>query len=59
MNDDTPDVSIKHIGCNHIGSKQPTENEIVEWIVKIGRQCKEKDLDDVLISSLMQSTKKD
>ena len=30
----------------------------MEWIVKIGRQCKEKDLDDVLISSLMQSTKK-
>ena len=49
----THDVSIKHIGCNHISSKQPTENENAKWIVKIGRQCKESDLDDDLISSLM------
>ena len=36
-NDDTPDVLILHIGCNDISNKQPTENEIAKWIVKIGR----------------------
>ena len=42
LNNDTSDVSIRHIGCNNIGDKQLTEeNEIAEWIVKIGRQCKE------------------
>ena len=36
LNDDTPDVLTLRIGCNDIGSKQLTENEIAEWIVKIG-----------------------
>ena len=35
LNDDTLDVLILHIGCNDIGNKQLTENEIAEWIVKI------------------------
>ena len=50
---DTPDVLILHIGCNNISNKQLTENEIVEWIVKIGRQCKESNVNDVFISSLI------
>ena len=53
LNDDTPDVLILHIGCNDIGNKQLTENEIAEWIVKIGRQCKESNVNDVFISSLI------
>ena len=36
LDDGTPDVSIKHIRCNYNGSKQLTENEIAEWIMKIG-----------------------
>ena len=46
LNDDTPDVLILHIGCNDIGNKQLTENEIAEWI-------KESNVNDVFISSLM------
>ena len=53
LNDDTPDVLILHIGCNDIGNKQLTENEIAEWIVKIGRQCKKSNANDVFISSLI------
>ena len=41
LNDDTPGVLILHIGCKDIGNKQFTENEIPEWVLKIGRQCKE------------------
>ena len=53
LNHNTPDVLILHIGCNDIGNKQLTENEIAEWIVKIGRQCKENNVNDVFISSLI------
>ena len=53
LNDDTPDVLILYIGCNDIANKQLTENEIAEWIVKIGRQCKESNVNDVFISSLI------
>ena len=53
LNDDTPDVLVLHIGCNDIGNKQPTKNEIAEWTVKIGRQCKESNANDVFISSLI------
>ena len=35
LHDDTLDVLMLHIGCNDIGNKQLTENEIAEWIVKI------------------------
>ena len=53
LDDDTPDVLILRIGCNDIGNKQLTENEIAEWIVKIGRQGKESNVNDVFISSLI------
>ena len=53
LNDDTPDVLILHIDCNDIGNKQLTKNEIAEWIVKIGRQCKESNVNNVFISSLI------
>ena len=58
LNDVTPDVLILHIGCNDIGNKQLTENEIAKWIVKIGRQGKESNLRDVFISSLMRRAQK-
>ena len=53
LNDDTPDILILHIGCNDFGNKQLTENEIAEWIVRIGRQCKESNGNDVFNSSLI------
>ena len=53
LNDDTPDVLILQIGCKDIGNKQLTENKIAEWIVKIGRKCKESNVNDVFISSLI------
>ena len=53
LNDDTSDVLILHIGCNDIGNKQLAENEIVKWIVKIGRQCKESNVNDVFILLLI------
>ena len=53
LNDDTPDVLILHIGCNYIGNKQLTEDKIAGWIVKIGRQYKESNVNDVFISSLI------
>ena len=34
------------------------ENDLVEWIVKIGRQCKESKVSDVFISSLRGRTQK-
>ena len=55
---DTPDVLILHIGCNNISNKQRTENEIVEWIVKIGRQYKESNVNDVFMPSLISRTQK-
>ena len=30
LNDDTLDLLLLHIGCNHIGNKRLTENEIPE-----------------------------
>ena len=54
----TPDVLILHIGCNNISNKQRAENEIVEWIVKIGRQCKESNVNDVFMPSLISRTQK-
>ena len=58
LNDDKPDVKILYIGCNDIGNKKLTENEIEEWIVKIGRHCKESKLYDVFISSLIGRAQK-
>ena len=53
LNDDTPDVLILHIGCNDISNKQLTENEIAEWVLKIGQQCKESNVNNFFILSLI------
>ena len=58
LNDDTRDVLILHVGCNDISNKQLTETKIVDWIVKIGRQCKESNVSDVFISSLICTAQK-
>ena len=58
LNDDTPDVLILHTGCNDIGNKRLRENEIAKWIVKIGQQCKESNINDVFISSLIGRAQK-
>ena len=42
LNHNTPDALILHISCNDIGNKQLTKNGIVDWIVKLGGECKEK-----------------
>ena len=42
----------------YIGNKQLTKTEIAEWIVKIGRQCKENNVNDVFISSLIYRAQK-
>ena len=55
LNDNTPDVLLLHIGCNDICNKQLTENQVAEWIVKIGRQRKESNVNNVFISSLICS----
>ena len=52
LNDDTPDVLLLHIGCNNNGNKQLTENEITEWIVKVGRQFKESNINDFILTFL-------
>ena len=58
LNDDKPDAKILYIGCNDIGNKKLTENEIEEWIVKIGRHFKESNSYDVFISSLIGRAQK-
>ena len=35
LNDDTPDISILHLGCNDIGNKQLTENEIANNFIYV------------------------
>ena len=49
---------ILHIGCNDVGNKQLTENEIAEWVVNIGRQCRESNINDVFVSSLIYRAQK-
>ena len=49
---------ILHIGCNDVGNKQLTENEIAEWVVNIGRQCRESKINDVFVSSLIYRAQK-
>ena len=53
LNDDTPDVWIQHICCKGIINKHLTDNEIGEWIVRIFQQCKESNVNDAFISSLI------
>ena len=49
LNNDTPVALILHIGCNDIGNKQLTENEIAEWIRRGGLQGKEGNINEKVI----------
>ena len=56
INDDTPDVVILHIGCNDISDKNKSASDIAQGIINIGIYCKERNVNDVLISSLICRT---
>ena len=53
IQDDTPDVVILRIGCNDISNKNMSANDIAEGIINTGRYCKEHDVNNVTISSLI------
>ena len=54
--DNTPDAVILHIGWNDISNRNMSANDIVEGIINIGRYCKEQNVNDVIISSLICRT---
>ena len=58
IQDDTPDVVILHIGCNDISNKNMSANDIAEGIINIGRYCKEHNVNNVTISSLICRSQK-
>ena len=43
---------------NNTGNKQLTENKIAEKTVKVGRRCKESNVHDVFVSSLVDTAQK-
>ena len=51
--DDTPDAIILHIGCNDISNRSMSANDIAEGIIKVGKYCKEHNVNDAAISSLI------
>ena len=51
--DDTPDTIILHIVCNDISNRSMSANDIAEGIIKVGKYCKEHNVNDVAISSLI------
>ena len=57
LTDDTPDVMIIHGRCNDIDPrgklKEITPNEIATGFINIGKLCKEKGVNDVLISGII------
>ena len=53
MQDDTADVVILHIGCNDISNKNMSANDIAEGVINIGRYCKDHNVNNVTISSLI------
>ena len=58
IQDDTPGVVILHIGCNDISKKNMSANDIEEGIINIVRYCKEHNVDNVTISSLICRSQK-
>ena len=53
LQDDTTDVVILHIGCNDISNRNMSANDIAEGIINIRRYCKEHNVNNVTISSLI------
>ena len=56
--DDTPDLVILPTGCNDISNKNMSANDIAEGIINIGRYCKEHNVNNVTISSLICRSQK-
>ena len=58
IQDETPNVVIPHIGCNDISNKNMPANDIAEGIINIGRYCKEHNVNNITISSLICRSQK-
>ena len=58
IQDDTPDAVILHLECNDISNKNMWANDIGEGIINIGGYCKEHNVDNVTISSLLCRSQK-
>ena len=56
--DDTPYVLILHTGSNDIRNRERMENEITVWIRKVGRQCKESNVNDIISSLISRAQKR-
>ena len=56
--DDTTYVLILHTGSSDIRNRELTENEITVWIRKVGRQCKESNVNDVISSLICRAHKR-
>ena len=53
IQNDTPDAVILHMGCYDICNKIMSVNDIAEGIINTERYCKEYDVNNVTISSLI------
>ena len=53
LQDDTPDVVILRIGCNETSNKNMSANNIAKDVINTGRYCKEHNVNNVTISSLI------
>ena len=53
IQDGTPDVVILHIECNDISNKNMSANDMAEGIINIGRYCKEDNVNNVTMPSLI------
>ena len=58
MQNDTLDAVILHIGCYDISNKIMSVNDIAEGIINTERYCKEHDVNNVTISSLICRSQK-
>ena len=58
IQDDTPDVVILNTGYNDISNKNMSANDTTNGIINIGRYCKEYNVSNVTISSLIYRCQK-
>jgi len=50
-----PDIAVIHIGCNNINSKNIDDldkNKLANEIIEIGKICREKNVQNIIISSI-------
>ena len=58
IQDDACDEVNLHMGCNGISNKNMLANDIAESIINIGRYCKEHNVNDATVSSLICRSQK-